>query len=247
MLDSTPAVVFVLMLIAPCAIALWGDKKKKAKQHAELEGRTARKAIATPKSDSVPVFASPESAPPPVIPVARTQPSARPQTSRNYTQGRDPYELTARLYAQPASSFVETYAESVSEQDPTEALLAQAAAAKAAKEADVMADQEAARAMAVSAAVDMPATPRKPADTDTPGTAEAWQVQVASLGTEEKANQLVAKLRKKGYHASARASGQYWKVTVGPELAKDMADSMRQKLASDPGLKLSGWVQPYRP
>jgi hypothetical protein len=131
MLDSTPAVVFVLMLIAPCAIALWGDKKKKAKQHAELEGRTARKAIATPKSDSVPVFASPESAPPPVIPVARTQPSARPQTSRNYTQGRDPYELTARLYAQPASSFVETYAESVSEQDPAEALLAQAAAAKA--------------------------------------------------------------------------------------------------------------------
>ena len=138
-------------------------------------------------------------------------------------------------------------AQAQSKADKAAAKAAKAAAAKAAKEADVMADQEAARAMAVSAAVDMPATPRKPADTDTPGTAEAWQVQVASLGTEEKANQLVAKLRKKGYHASARASGQYWKVTVGPELAKDMADSMRQKLASDPGLKLSGWVQPYRP
>jgi cell division septation protein DedD len=79
------------------------------------------------------------------------------------------------------------------------------------------------------------------------GLPEAWVVQVASLSSADKAGELVAKLHKKGYHAASRASGDAWKVTVGPELSKDVAESLRQKLAADPALKLSGWVQSYHP
>jgi len=126
---------------------------------------------------------------------------------------------------------------------------AKAAAAKAQQEAAATAATEATKASAAAAAVDMPARPaaaKKP-DADNTAVPEAWQVQVASLGTEDKARQLVAKLRKHGYHANAHASGAYWKVTVGPELGKDMAEALRNKLAGDSSFKLSGWVQAYRP
>jgi hypothetical protein len=127
--NATPALVFVLMLIAPCAVALWGDRKKKAKrnaaaapkQRAEVRVPVAREPVVNRRSDSVPVFAPP----------AAVASAARPPRPRSYTQGPDPYELAASLYAQPASSFVETYVEPLSERDEAEALLAQAAAAKA--------------------------------------------------------------------------------------------------------------------
>lgn len=76
---------------------------------------------------------------------------------------------------------------------------------------------------------------------------EAWVVQVASLGAKDKADELVTKLRKKGFRALAHNSGGAWKVTVGPELKREVADSIKQKLANDPELKLSGWVQAYKP
>lgn len=126
---------------------------------------------------------------------------------------------------------------------------ARLAAAKAQQEAAATAATEATKASADAAAVDMPARPdttRKP-DADNAALPDAWQVQVASLGTEDKARQLVAKLRKHGYHANVHASGPYWKVTVGPELGKDMAEALRNKLASDSSFKLAGWVQAYRP
>lgn len=76
---------------------------------------------------------------------------------------------------------------------------------------------------------------------------DAWVVQVASLASKEKSDALVQSLRKKGYRAVAHQQGKVWKVVVGPELRREVADTIRSRLAADPELKLSGWVQPYNP
>lgn len=75
----------------------------------------------------------------------------------------------------------------------------------------------------------------------------AWVVQVASLGSRDKADALVQSLRKKNYRAVAHQQGGVWKVVVGPELRKEVAESIRTRLAADPELTLSGWVQAYTP
>jgi len=72
-------------------------------------------------------------------------------------------------------------------------------------------------------------------------------VQVASLSAKEKADELVARLRSKGYRATAVYQTSMWKVVVGPELRKEVAESIKQRLAADPELKLSGWVQAWKP
>ena len=87
------------------------------------------------------------------------------------------------------------------------------------------------------------AAPVKPA-ADLP---QAWVVQVASLSAKEKADELVARLRSKGYRATAVYQTSMWKVVVGPELRKEVAESIKQRLAADPELKLSGWVQAWKP
>lgn len=76
---------------------------------------------------------------------------------------------------------------------------------------------------------------------------EAWVVQVASLTSQDKADALVQSLRKKSYHAVAHKQGDVWKVVIGPELRREIADSIKSRLAADPELKLSGWVQAYKP
>jgi hypothetical protein len=120
MSDATPAVVFVLMLIAPCAIALMGDRRKAkeavAPVDAKSKGRPAAKTQANTarvssrvSSGSVPVFTAPPEAPPAAVSMPYAQPP------RLYTHGPDPYAQAARLYAQPASyaqpesSFVQPY------------------------------------------------------------------------------------------------------------------------------------------
>lgn len=76
---------------------------------------------------------------------------------------------------------------------------------------------------------------------------EAWVVQVASLSSQEKAQELVRKLRAKSYPAVLHRQGGLWKVVVGPELSREVADTLKARLAADPELRLNGWVQAYKP
>lgn len=76
---------------------------------------------------------------------------------------------------------------------------------------------------------------------------EAWVVQVASLSARDKADELVTRLRAKGFRATVVHQSGNWKVLVGPELRKEVAESIKQRLATDPELKLSGWVQAWKP
>lgn len=76
---------------------------------------------------------------------------------------------------------------------------------------------------------------------------EAWVVQVASLSARDKADELVVRLRRKGYRAAVMHQSGMWKVLVGPELRKEVAESIKQRLAADPELHLSGWVQAWKP
>jgi DedD protein len=186
--------------------------------------------------------------PAPAVAVEQPRPAAGPKPEK---AAADAALAQAKLDKVAQDKAAKAEKEAKAEKDA--AAKAEKEAAKTAKEAAARAEKEAAakaaRATATDA-VDMPAkpeAPKKPAVAENGGLPEAWLVQVASLGSEEKAKQLVARLHKKGYHASVHSSGSSWKVTVGPELAKDAADSMRQKLASDPDLKLSGWVLPYKP
>lgn len=88
--------------------------------------------------------------------------------------------------------------------------------------------------------------PAKPASTG-PAGGNAWVVQVAVLSSRDKAQALVQQLRRKGYPAVMTPYGGNFKVQVGPELDRAVADSIKSRLAGDPELRLSGWVQPYRP
>lgn len=63
--------------------------------------------------------------------------------------------------------------------------------------------------------------------------AEAWDVQVAALSTLESANALKAKLVAAGYKSRVLAAGKMFRVVVGPELRKDDAAALRDKLLAD--------------
>lgn len=76
---------------------------------------------------------------------------------------------------------------------------------------------------------------------------EAWAVQVAVLSSRDKAEALVRKLRAKNYPAVLKPHGGNWKVMVGPEFSRDVAESAKARMAADPELRLSGWVQSYNP
>lgn len=97
---------------------------------------------------------------------------------------------------------------------------------------------EPARADAARPAVD------KPADKPLPG---AWLVQVGVFSSRDKAQGLVQQLRHKGYSAVLHPQGNQFKVVVGPELSRSVADSIKTRLAADPELKLNAWVQAYKP
>lgn len=97
-----------------------------------------------------------------------------------------------------------------------------------------------------------PAEPKaaaKPAQSvsSSPGLPSAYVVQVASLSSQASADELVSRLRKRGFRASAVAQGNTVKVSVGPELDRSIAESLRQRLSADPELKLNGFIVPYRP
>ncbi len=79
------------------------------------------------------------------------------------------------------------------------------------------------------------------------GLPSAWVVQVASLSSKASADDLVARLRKNGFRASAAEQGGVFKVSVGPELDRGIAESLKQRLSADAELKLNGFIVPYRP
>lgn len=84
------------------------------------------------------------------------------------------------------------------------------------------------------------------ADPD-PALPQAWVVQVARLNAQDKASAMVDKLRARGYRATVTGSADSWRVIIGPELDRSVAESVKRRLAEDPQLKLSGWIQAYRP
>lgn len=120
-----------------------------------------------------------------------------------------------------------------------------AAAAKLASDKKVAAEKLAAEKAAATKAAVAPA-PVATADPD-PALPQAWVVQVARLNAQSKANALVEKLRARGYRATVTGSGDSWRVIIGPELDKAVAESVKRRLAEDPQLKLNGWIQAYRP
>lgn len=122
------------------------------------------------------------------------------------------------------------------------AIANKAAAAKLANDKKVAAEKLAAAKAVVAKA---PA-PAPSADPD-PVLPQVWVVQVARLNSQEKANALGEKLRARGYRATVTGAGDSWRVIIGPELDKTVAESVKRRLAEDPQLKLSGWIQPYRP
>lgn len=78
--------------------------------------------------------------------------------------------------------------------------------------------------------------------------AGAWVVQVASVSSREKAQSLLQQLRRKGYPAVLSQHGGNWKVMVGPELSREVATTMKNRLNADGDLDVNGaWVQAYKP
>lgn len=120
-----------------------------------------------------------------------------------------------------------------------------AAATKLAYDKKAAAEKAAAAKAAAAKAAVAPA-PVATADPD-PALPQAWVVQVARLNAQSKANALVEKLRARGYRATVTGSGDSWRVIIGPELDKAVAESVKRRLAEDPQLKLNGWIQAYRP
>lgn len=122
-----------------------------------------------------------------------------------------------------------------------------AAQAKLAREKVEKARAEQLAAQKTQAAPAKVVAPTAPATAKPAVLPAAWVVQVASLGSKEKADALVQSLRKKSYRAVAHQQGGAWKVTIGPELRREVAESIKSRLAADPELKLNGWVQAYKP
>jgi DedD protein len=81
----------------------------------------------------------------------------------------------------------------------------------------------------------------------TSGQVNAWVVQVGSFAARNNARALRDKLRKQGHASFVESingtSGRVYRVRVGPELTKSAADSLRQQLEKEAGLK--GLVQAY--
>jgi cell division septation protein DedD len=128
------------------------------------------------------------------------------------------------------------------EQDKAKLAAESVARAEAAKKADAVKKAEAAKTAAAKTTATAKAAPAAAS-----ALPEAWVVQVASLSAKDKADALVQKLRQKNYRAVVHQQGAVWKVIVGPELRKEAAESIKSRLAADPELKLSGWVQAYKP
>lgn len=92
------------------------------------------------------------------------------------------------------------------------------------------------------------AAAKTPAATPEKAVASAWVVQVANLSSREKAQTLLQQLRRKGYPAVLNQQGGNWKVMVGPELSREVALAMKNRLNADGDINVDdAWVQAYKP
>jgi len=89
----------------------------------------------------------------------------------------------------------------------------------------------------------------QPATQDAPQ--PGFTVQVASFSDVANAQALVARLREAGYsayHREVRQDGNTWqRVFVGPEIKRDRAEALRQRLADDKAFALEGLVRSFVP
>lgn len=80
-----------------------------------------------------------------------------------------------------------------------------------------------------------------------PDKVQAWIVQVGSFSSEPNAIALRDKLRKKGFASFVEAvkgkKGMVYRVRVGPELTRELADKLKGEVESK--AKLKGLVQSY--
>lgn len=101
------------------------------------------------------------------------------------------------------------------------------------------------------AVAETPATPPPArAQQDTPPLT-GWAVQVGSYSSADSAASQAQQLRDGGYRAFTRAVEQggqtLHRVFAGPELERDAAVALRERLASDAGLRLQGLVVSLAP
>ena len=89
----------------------------------------------------------------------------------------------------------------------------------------------------------------RPAAQDAPQ--PGFTVQVASFSDVANAQALVARLREAGYsayHREVRQDGSTWqRVFVGPEIKRERAEALRQRLADDKAFALEGLVRSFVP
>jgi DedD protein len=89
----------------------------------------------------------------------------------------------------------------------------------------------------------------RPAAQDAPQ--PGFTVQVASFSDAANAQALVARLRDAGYsayHREVRQDGNTWqRVFVGPEIKRERAEALRQRLADDKAFALEGLVRTFVP
>ena len=80
-----------------------------------------------------------------------------------------------------------------------------------------------------------------------PSKVGGWVIQVGSFSARGNAQALRDKLRKQGYVSFVESikgqTGRVYRVRVGPELTKQAAETLRQRLTKEAGLK--GLVQAY--
>lgn len=154
-----------------------------------------------------------------------------------------------RLAAEKAAAAKAAAAKLAADKVAVEKAAAGKTAAQA--QADKLAAEKAAKAAADKAAAEKAAqqkTARAAAMQDPdPALPQAWVVQAGNFAARDKAQALVDKLRGKGFRASLAGKDGGWRVIIGPELDKSLAESAKKRLASDADLKLSGWIQAYRP
>ena len=101
-----------------------------------------------------------------------------------------------------------------------------------------------------AAVADAPAATPAPARQETPPLT-GWAVQVGSYGSADSAANQAQQLRDGGYRAFTRAVEQggqtLHRVFAGPELERDAAIALRERLASDADLRLQGLVVSLAP
>jgi hypothetical protein len=154
--DAALAIVFIVMIIAPCAIALLADER-----------RDKKAANARPDAETRPLVVAQTAS------LSRQLPAQRPYRAPALSQARQQPEVT-----QPASAFTRQ----VIERAEAEALLARAAAAKA-KAAELAEAARAAALKAQAAAEAVEATARGAAEAHAAASQEREAYARAATGT----------------------------------------------------------------